>query len=77
MEKDEARTLTVDQAHRMIGKRNISRGALYLAIKRGEIPYLKLGKRILIPRAALLAWLESATLPAAQTHGQGGGAHAA
>lgn len=60
-----AATLSVDEAHEAIGKTNISRGALYAAIKRGEVPHVKLGKRILIPRNALTRWLESAGRPAA------------
>ena len=55
-----AATLTVDEAHETIGKKNISRGGLYAAIKRGDVPNVKLGKRILIPRNALMRWLDSA-----------------
>jgi excisionase family DNA binding protein len=53
-------TLTVDEAHRIIGKDKISRGGFYAAINRREIPHLRLGHRILIPRHAFLNWLESA-----------------
>lgn len=53
-------TLTVDEAHRIIGKDKISRGGFYAAINRREIPHLRLGHRILIPRHAFLKWLESA-----------------
>ena len=53
-------TLTVDEAHRIIGKDKISRGGFYAAINRKEIPHLRLGYRILIPRHAFLRWLESA-----------------
>jgi excisionase family DNA binding protein len=60
-----AATLTVDEAHEAIGKRNISRGGLYAAINRGEVPNVRLGKRILIPRHAFTRWLESAGRPAA------------
>jgi excisionase family DNA binding protein len=38
----------------------LSRGAVYAAAKRGEIPTLKFGKRIIVPRAALERLLESA-----------------
>lgn len=51
-------TLTVDEAHRIIGKDKISRGALYAAIGRNEVPHLKLGHRILIPRHAFMTWLQ-------------------
>ena len=53
-------TLTVDEAHRIIGKNKISRGGFYAAINRREIPHLRLGHRILIPRHAFLKWLEAA-----------------
>lgn len=55
-EKEDA-TLTVDEAHMLIGKSKISRGALYAAIKRKEVPHLRLGGRILIPRHAFERWL--------------------
>jgi hypothetical protein len=44
-------TISVTEAHRLIGERQISRNALYNAIKRGDIPSLRLGARILISRA--------------------------
>ena len=50
-------TLTVPQAHALIGKANIGRVSLYAAIGRGEIPSVRLGKRILIPRQRFLEWL--------------------
>ncbi len=53
-------TLSVDEAHALIGKQKISRGGLYNAIKRKEVPHLRLGHRILIPRHAFMKWLESA-----------------
>ncbi len=45
-------TLTVDQAWEILGKDNITRQAIYLAIERREIPSVRLGRRILIPRHA-------------------------
>lgn len=53
-------TLTVDQAHQLSGTGNISRGGFYSAVRRGQVPHVRLGHKILIPRKALLAWLESA-----------------
>ena len=53
-------TLSVEEAHTLIGKGNISRGGFYNAINRGEVPNVRLGKRILIPRHAFERWLESA-----------------
>ena len=43
-------TLSVKQAAALL---SLSRHSIYAAIARGELPSLKLGKRILIPKAAL------------------------
>jgi excisionase family DNA binding protein len=43
-------TLTVEEAAEILG---ISRSSAYEAVGRGEIPSLRFGKRIVIPRAAL------------------------
>ena len=42
-------TLTVDEAGRLLG---ISRNSAFEAVRRGDIPSIRVGKRILIPRAA-------------------------
>jgi len=42
--------LTVEAAGRLLG---ISRGLAYELVARGELPHLRLGRRIVIPRAAL------------------------
>jgi excisionase family DNA binding protein len=57
--------LTVDEAISELGtdskgKPRIGRSAFYAAIRRREVPHLRLGKRIIIPRAAFLRWLEGA-----------------
>jgi excisionase family DNA binding protein len=57
-------TLTVDEAHALIGKKKINRSGFYAAINRREVPHLRLGRRILIPRSAFMRWLESAGQPA-------------
>ena len=62
-EKLQGATLTVDEAHEMIGCGNISRGAFYAAINRGEVPHIRLGKRILIPRHAFSRFLEGVPWP--------------
>jgi hypothetical protein len=50
--------LTADQAHGMAGGDGvISRGAWYAALGRKEIPNVRVGRRILIPRHAFVAWL--------------------
>jgi excisionase family DNA binding protein len=38
----------------------LSRGATYAAARRGELPVLRIGKRIIVPRAAFQAFLDSA-----------------
>ena len=47
---DDTLTLTVVEAARFLG---ISRGLAYEAVRRGEIPSIRVGRRILIPRVAL------------------------
>jgi excisionase family DNA binding protein len=54
---DFGETYTIRKAHVRIGEDNITRQALYLAVARGELPSIRLGRRILIPRAAFDAWL--------------------
>jgi len=43
-------TYSVDEAAEVLG---ISRASAYEAIRKGEIPHIKIGKRILIPRVML------------------------
>ena len=43
-------TLTVQEAAKALG---ISRNSAYSGVLRGDIPHVKVGKRILIPRKAL------------------------
>lgn len=61
----QAATLTADEAHALIGTENISRASFYAALKRREIPHVRLGKRYLIPRQAFSRWLEAAGQPEA------------
>ena len=49
-EVDDRETRTVEEAGRILG---IGRSAAYAAVGRGEIPALRIGKRLLVPRAAL------------------------
>ena len=48
-------TLTVNEAARCLG---IGRNSAYEAIARGEIPVVKVGKRLLVPKAALEKMLQ-------------------
>lgn len=50
-------TVTVTQAAVMLG---ISRTSAYERVRRGEIPTVRLGRRLLVPKARLLAMLEGA-----------------
>jgi len=43
-------TVSVEEAGRLLG---ISRGTAYEAAKSGSIPVIRIGKRLLVPRAAL------------------------
>ncbi len=46
----EKATVSIDEAARVLG---IGRGLAYAMAKEGKIPVLQLGRRILVPRAAL------------------------
>ena len=47
-------TLTVEEAAALLG---ISRNSAYEAVRRGEIPSVRIGGRIVIPRHRFLDWL--------------------
>jgi excisionase family DNA binding protein len=55
--ESQRRTLSVEEAGRMLG---ISRGAAYEYAKSGAIPTIKLGKRVLVPKAAFEKLLQGA-----------------
>jgi excisionase family DNA binding protein len=38
----------------------ISRQSAYAALRRGQIPHIRIGKRFIIPRSAISEWLRSA-----------------
>lgn len=46
--------LTIDETARLL---RISRGLAFAGAQRGEIPSVRVGRRVLVPRAQLLAWL--------------------
>lgn len=48
-------TYTVDEAAALFG---IGRNSAYEAVRRGEIPSIRIGKRIVVPKAALDQLLE-------------------
>ena len=51
----DALTMSVEEAGKLLG---IGRSSAYGAVRRGELPSLKVGRRILVPRSALLRKLE-------------------
>ena len=57
-------TLTVEEAGEMLG---ISRRSAYRAAARGDLPTLRLGRRLLVPTHKLLALL-GMTAPALPQH---------
>jgi len=56
MEDGERLTLTVKETQIILG---LSRSLVYQAIETGEIPSVRVGRRILIPKAALFRFLEA------------------
>jgi excisionase family DNA binding protein len=50
MDEQVRSTYDVPEAARILG---IGRSAAYEAVRRGEIPSIRLGKRLVVPRAAL------------------------
>ena len=55
MNQVDTRTVTVTQAARILG---ISRGSAYEAAKNGELPVIRIGKRLLVSMEALDRMLE-------------------
>ncbi len=51
-------TLTIVEVAALLG---ISRALAYELVKRGELPSLRLGRRVVVPRKALEAFVEAAT----------------
>jgi excisionase family DNA binding protein len=54
---DERAVLSVKEAAKALG---LNQNGVYEAVNRGDIPSLRVGGRILIPRVAFDRWLESA-----------------
>lgn len=53
--KEERLTLTIEETARLLG---IGRQLAYDRVKAGEIPVLKIGRRLLVPRIALEKMLQ-------------------
>lgn len=58
MTESTADVLTVTEAARLL---RLSRNSTYAAVKRGEIPSRRVGRRLLIPRDALQRFLDGAS----------------
>ena len=58
----ETPTVTVPQAARFLG---ISRGSGYEAARTGDLPTIRMGRRLLVPTARLLEMLGQTASPAA------------
>ena len=57
MVDDKRKTMKVEEAAAQLG---ISRNAAYEAVRRGEIPAVKIGKRILVPKVAIDRMIQEA-----------------
>jgi excisionase family DNA binding protein len=58
MDSNRRQALTVPEAAEILG---ISRGLAYELVSRGDIPALRLGRRLVVPRKAIEAMLGEAT----------------
>ena len=52
--------LTVDEAAAVL---RIGRNTCYELVRQGQIPYIRLGRLIRVPRHALMSWLGEQTIP--------------
>jgi hypothetical protein len=50
--------VSVAEFHRIVGKENISKGALYAALRRGDVPHWRIGNKILVSRSFIAKMLE-------------------
>lgn len=57
IEPTERLTYSIEETAKLLG---ISKNSCYLAVKTGQVPSLKIGSRILIPKAALEKMLAAA-----------------
>jgi excisionase family DNA binding protein len=57
--QSERRTISVEEAGRRLG---LSRNTAYQAASRGEIPTIKIGRRLLVPTVAFDRLLDQPTL---------------
>jgi excisionase family DNA binding protein len=57
-------TVSVNEAAEILG---LSRNAAFSACKKGEIPTLRIGKRLLVPKSKLLALINGDKTPEAES----------
>lgn len=50
--------ISVPEAARLLG---LGRNSVYEAVRRGEVPAVRVGRRLVVPIRALEEWLESQT----------------
>jgi excisionase family DNA binding protein len=67
--------LKPDEAHALVGKDQISRRAFYNALNRREIPCIRVGRRLLIPRHAFMKWLRGGSADAEPSDQERPGRH--
>jgi excisionase family DNA binding protein len=60
LQAEDALMLSVSEAHSLMGEKKISRGAIYSAIRNGDLKACRVGRRILISRAYLLDFMNVA-----------------
>jgi excisionase family DNA binding protein len=57
---------TYDSVEALAADLGMSRHTTYAALRRGDIPHIRIGKRFVIPKSAVQEWLRTAgTLPTA------------
>ena len=54
-------TVTVEEAGELLG---ISRGLAYELVRRGELPHIRLGRRLVVPVRPLMAMIDGEEEPA-------------
>ena len=57
MQRENAKVISITEAGAQLG---LNRTASYLAAKRGDIPTIRIGRRVLVPRHAIDEMLERA-----------------
>ena len=66
-QNDERLTYNVEEAGRLLG---ISRASAFEAARRGDLPTIRVGKRLLVPKRALERMLEDVGKPKATGGGE-------